>query len=118
MKLATMSDSVAGDSMARIALPSSAGACGSSCTASMARSRKVSARASISLADRRRLLVRLDARHQERLAAHVVEHREALLALRDQVMGAVGRGHEAHDGGDRPHSVQLLGLGVLALRRL
>ena len=70
------------------------------------------------LVDRRRLLVRLDARHQERLAAHIVEHRETLLALRDQVMGAVGRGHEAHDGSDRAHAVKLLGVGILTLRRL
>jgi hypothetical protein len=118
MKLATTSQSVAGDSMARIALPSSAGACGSSCTGlDGALTQGEPARLDL-LTDRRRLLVRLDARHQKRLAAHIVEDCEALLALRDQVMGPVGRGHEAHDGGDRPDSVKMLGLRALALRRL
>jgi hypothetical protein len=48
MKLAIMSASAGIDSMLRIALLSSPGACGSSCTASIAFSRKFSPRASIS----------------------------------------------------------------------
>ena len=75
--------------MARIALTSSPGACGRSCEASIARSRNVSPRASTSRSIDGRLPVRLDAGDQERLAAHVIEHREALLALRDQMVGAV-----------------------------
>ncbi len=34
----------------------------------------------------RGLLVRLDPRHEERVPAHEIQHREALLALADQVM--------------------------------
>ncbi len=58
-------------------------------------------------ADDRGFAMRLDARHEERLAARIVEHREALLALRDQMMRAVRPGDEAHDGGDRSDGMQV-----------
>ena len=46
--------------------------------------------------------VRLDAGDQERIAAHVIEHREPLLALGDQMMPAVARRDEADDRGRVP----------------
>ena len=106
MKLATMSASRGMDSMLRMALTSSPGACGSSCTASSALSRSLSPRASVSGSSAVGLLVDLDSRHQEGLAADVIQHREALFALRDQMMRAVRRGDEAHDGGGRADPVQ------------
>ena len=56
--------------------------------------------------EHRGFLVRLDARHQEGFAADIVQHREALLALGDQVVGAVRRGDEAHDGGGGADAMQ------------
>ena len=69
---------------------SSRGACGSSSTASSARSRSSTKRASISAPRLLGLVDQLDAGGQERVAADELEDAEALLALADQVMVAVG----------------------------
>ena len=101
MKLATMSASAGIDSMPRMALASSAGACGKSCTR-LERPFAQGEPARFDLAvDHRGFLVSLDARHQEGLAAHVVEHREPLFALGDQMVRAVRRGDEPDDGRSR-----------------
>ena len=61
-------------------------------------------------------MVRLDARDQKRVAAHEIEHREALFALRDQMMRAVRRGDESHDRCGRADAVQLLRRGIVDRR--
>ena len=48
-----------------------------------------------------------DARDQERPARQIFADLEALLALADQVVGAVGRGEVAHDIGDRAHAMHV-----------
>ena len=48
-----------------------------------------------------------DARDQERPARQIFADLEALLALADQVIGAVGRGDVAHDIGDRAHAMHV-----------
>ena len=100
MKLATMSASVETDSMARIALPSSAGRLRQQLQG-FHRPFAQGQAARFDLAvGHRRLPVRLDARHEERFLADVIQHGEALLALADQMMVPSGGGDEAHDGGD------------------
>ena len=88
MKLEIRSASVDGDSTAWIAFASSAGACGSSETASADRRFRFSARASISGVVGRLGQV-LDARDHEGQAVLPVQHAEAALALHDEVMRAV-----------------------------
>ena len=48
-----------------------------------------------------------DAGDQERPARQIFADLEALLALADQVIGAVGRGDVAHDIGDRAHAMHV-----------
>src|SRR6185312_3790732 len=52
--------------------------------------------------------MRLDARHEKWVAADVVQHREALFTLANQVVSAVRRGDEAHDAGGRSDAVQMV----------
>jgi hypothetical protein len=96
MKLAIISASAGMDSMLRMALVNSPGACGSSCTASIAISH--AARFDF-LIKGGRFFVPVDARDQEGLAADIVEHRKSLLALGYQVMRAVRRGDKPHNRG-------------------
>ncbi len=58
----------------------------------------------------------LDARGKVGVAVEELEHAKALLALTDQVMTAVGRGHVAHHVGDGADPVQMLGLRILERR--
>ena len=48
-----------------------------------------------------------DARDHERPAGQIFDHLKALLALADEVVGAVRRGEVAHDIGDRAHAVHV-----------
>ncbi len=57
------------------------------------------------------------ARQQERIAFHEVGDAEALHALADQVMAALGAGHVAHDVGDRADAVQVVRPGVVRFGR-
>ena len=92
---------------------SSGGVCGRSWSASTARSRSWWSRASISapllLAGRQAL----DARDQERIALEQLEHAEPPFALRDDVMGAIGRRDVAHDLRRRADVVEVFALGRL-----
>ena len=56
---------------------------------------------------RQRLRNPQDARDEERPAAEKLDDLEALLALADQVMRAVGRGDVAHHIGDRAHPMHV-----------
>ena len=47
------------------------------------------------------------ARDEERPAAEEFQHLEALLALADEMVRAVGRGDVAHDVGDRAHAMHV-----------
>ena len=53
-----------------------------------------------------------DARHRERGARQKVEDTEALDALADDMVGAVGGGDVAHDIGQRADAVKILGAGI------
>ncbi len=64
-----------------------------------------------------RLRMQLDARHPERLVLYELEHAEALLALTNEMVRAVRRGHVAHDARDRADAMQPFGLGI-GLRRI
>ena len=90
-----------------IAATSSGGACGRSCSASSAWPLRWTKRASISSDIVRRLRDPQHARDEERPAVEELDDAEALLALADEMMGAVRRGDVAHDVGDRAHPVQV-----------
>ena len=101
------SASAAGVSIDWMAATSSAGACGSNCTASSVCARRLTNRASISG-------VRGSARGSAATRAtrngqplRYSSDLEALLALADEMMRAVRRGDVAHDVGDRAHAVHV-----------
>ena len=90
-----------------IAASNSGGACGSSCTASTACPLRWTKRASMS-ADI--VVGSANPQHagdEERPAVEELDDLEALLALADEVVGAVGRRDVAHDVGDRAHPVHV-----------
>ena len=103
------SASRAGPSTPCSAATISSGTCGSSCRISSARSLRLWARPSMSGVDALGLVDELHARGHERIALQELQHAEALHALADRVMRAVGRRDVAQHVGRGADPVQVVG---------